>query len=203
MMVVFLLTAVCSCAVGKALSLELNPDIQRMHEARPQGLSYPVAVAPVQVYRTHVVQDKASWPLAIKDSDLQKEVMEALEAVPVFARIVYTPSSDLTAARERGADLLFQVSLKDCNTSFGGTNGYFIPNMLIWGILSPIVSAFVADEFFTVTGEVTGELLETSTGRQVWSHTFMLQERYDLNDWQRLSTTPGLRRRSTLSSCPT
>jgi uncharacterized caspase-like protein len=57
--------------------------------------------------------------------------------------------------------------------------------MLLWGILSPIASAFVADEFFLVEGKVIAQLLDTGSGEPVWSRSIALQERYDLNDWQR------------------
>jgi hypothetical protein len=116
---------------------------------------------------------------------LQKEIVSALREVPVFTSVTRTSHTDPNAAREQGAHLLLKVSLSNCTNSFGGTNGYFIPNMLIWGILSPVVSAFVADEFFNVSGKVNAQLLDTATGETVWSHSITLQERYDLNDWQR------------------
>ncbi len=175
----------CGCAVGSPLALSDEVQLQKAHQVRPKGLDYSVAVAPVLVYPVRTPANKERWSLRVKATDLQKEITATLREVPVFASVEQTPSSDPAAAREKGAQLLLKVALSNCTASFGGTNGYFIPNMLVWGILSPIASTFVADEFYSVAGSVTAELVDTSSGSPVWSRAITLQEKYNLNDWQR------------------
>lgn len=176
---------VCGCAVGRPLSMSEEAELRQLHIARPRGLGYSVAVAPVGVYATHAGDGKERWPLTFKPEEMQKEIAAVLRDIPVFTEVAQVQHSDPAAAGKTGARLLLKVSFSDCTTSFGGTNGYFIPNMLLWGILSPIASAFVADEFFRVDGKVIAQLVDTGSGEQVWSRSITLQERYDLNDWQR------------------
>ncbi len=180
-----LLVVACGCAVGRPLSLSEEAELRRLHIARPQGLRYSVAVAPIGVYRSAAGEDGDRWPLSFKPAEMQEKIAVGLREIPVFADVVKVSHSDPAAAGRAGARLLLKVSFSDCTTSFGGTNGYFIPNILLWGILSPIASAFVADEFFMVEGKVIAQLLDTGNGEPVWTRSFALQERYDLNDWQR------------------
>jgi hypothetical protein len=182
---VVLVILASGCAVGRPLSMSEEAELRQLHIAHPRGLGYSVAVAPVGVFKSHIAEGKKKWPMSFKPAEMQKEIATVLREIPVFAEVTQVHHSNPTAAGEAGARLLLKVSFSDCTTSFGGTNGYFIPNMLIWGILSPIASAFVADEFFVVEGKVVAQLLDTRSGESVWSRSIPLRERYDLNDWQR------------------
>lgn len=180
-----LFAAVCGCAVGKPVALTDETRLLEARELRPDGLGYSVAVAPVHVEQSGTAGSRERWPLTLDAAALQEEIASALGNIPVFRGVSQTPFPDPDAARESGKQLLLNVTLSDCMSSFGGTNSFFIPNLFVWGILSPIAAAFVADESYTVTGRIEVKLTETKDGGEIWSRVISLQEKYDLNDWQR------------------
>ncbi|MFH1422924.1 MAG: caspase family protein [Planctomycetota bacterium] len=177
-----------SCASAGPVTWNQEPIVKEAKKSRPQGLGFSVAVAPVVVVQPVLEEGGKTWAVDIDKRELQREIVAALKEVPVFVNVREIPVLDIARAKEAGADLMLKVTLENCTGSYAGTNNYFVPNMVLWGIVSPIAAMFIPDESYSVNAHLSAVLVDTSNESiemEIWKNSSFLEETKNLNDWER------------------
>lgn len=165
-------------------------DEPRMAAARAQHDPLPVrigvglpqlALVDPGEHGQHVV-----WPVGA----IQKAVVAVLQAGAIATDVSALPASagdrdgQLAVAWDRRQDLLCEITVTKVRAGYVGTNGLYIPNLLLWmGFVWP--AWFIPDEDYDVTVEAQVRFVAVATGREVWSRTIEANVAESFDDFQR------------------
>lgn len=163
-----------------------HPEVQVL-AARPPAPARIAVAPPAFVLGTNVEHGgHYDWPLAA----VQSLAVESLSAASVAESIrplslaTRGRAAGLAAAWNAGDDLLLEIEITRCEARYTGTNGYYIPNLILW-IELVFPAWFVRDEKYAVEIEGRATLTAVATGREVWSDRISGSYEAALDDFER------------------
>ncbi|MDF1664129.1 MAG: hypothetical protein P1V97_20340 [Planctomycetota bacterium] len=137
---IFCLIALSSLLLGCSAipSAEISDkdfEIQRSRQSAP--LPIKLAIAPVKISVTGQGMEGFDKAGAIKTSLLERQLDEKIQQAKIVTSQSLLSSKDDTSLDqlfwESGADLILEIEITGLETRFDSHNGFWIPNMLIWG----------------------------------------------------------------------
>jgi hypothetical protein len=179
------------CGVAAPVTLTQTDQFRYIQKKYPEPLRYKVAVAPVTTAGAkQPASEENTFSAEVDAQRLQEEIVDVLKQVPVFSDVEplaqrdLNPKDPLTAASEKGADILFSADVKGCTVSLLGTNSRYTTAFIVW-LFSPLVSWCVADETYTADLVIDVSLTATENGKQIWAKSITSNVKCDLDDFQR------------------
>jgi hypothetical protein len=120
---------------------------------------------------------------------LRKEVVEILTKTRAFSKVRSLPKASSRAdallnAWQAHDDLVLFLTLKRFENSWEGSNGWFLPNLLLWATFI-FPSYWIADECFGAAVELEMELVSVHSQKTVARKTLSASTVRDLDDFDR------------------
>ncbi|MCI0340908.1 MAG: caspase family protein [Planctomycetales bacterium] len=190
-----LLALAAGCAGGPVPPLLEDPALAALRAEPPVPVR--IAVAPPRVRPRPPPEHAGS--LEWTEADAGAAIVEALRAAGFSRRVRPVAGSApegaagdeaLADAWTEGDDLLLEVEVTRFEAAYVGTNGWFLPNLLLWiELVWP--AWFVPDEDYEVRVEGTARLRAVATGRTVWESPVSGSAADSFNDFERGFTLLG------------
>ncbi|MHC5021463.1 MAG: caspase family protein, partial [Planctomycetota bacterium] len=165
------LAAAAGCsAVPAPTPITEDPVVQALAKRAPVRAAIAVAPPLLELATPGEHGGHYDWPvpavqaLAV-ESLTAARIAESVRPLPLAAR---GRAAGLTAAWDAGDDLLLEITITRCEARYLGTNGWYVPNLMLW-IEFVWPAWFVADERYTVEIEGRATLTAVATGREVWT----------------------------------
>jgi hypothetical protein len=188
----FLVAAAAAGCAGVPV-LEEDDRVAELRAAGPPlawsaGLAPPsLAFDPGEMNRTA----RGRWSLPPAPAELGAGVLQAIRSAGVFREVAalepgphFTEDERFREAWDREMDFMVQVELRRWDVAYVGTNGWFIPNLVLafqfW-----IPAWFVPDETYAVEAEATVRVKSVHSGKTVLEERMEFSWRESLDDFER------------------
>jgi hypothetical protein len=189
-----LLAFIAGCGTESLRDLREEATVREILGRGEKAVPYICAVAPVRVEsELRAVADISSRSdrPRLDPLTLQSRIREVLETASIFQSVETVAHQEeagedrvLGEARNLGADLLLSVRVRKCENSYRGTNGWYIPNFVLW-FLVMIPSWWVADEVYAAELDVEVTVRSVHSGKVVYRRPFRSDVEMDLDDFDR------------------
>ena len=164
-------------------------------------LAEPEYAGPALPYRMlvaapEVVFDPEEWngdptlrySVAADTSTLQAAFREGFDWEGLFVDVGLLPSltgeDPLGRAAEEGADLLLETRVMKRVATYVGTNGLYVPNLVLWSIAWP-PTWWIKDETYSLEVQVEVDLRSVRSGLSIYQGVHRVEVEEDLDDFER------------------
>jgi hypothetical protein len=173
---------------------EEDPRVADLRASATAPLPWTVGVAPVAFSFSPEEANRSArgrWSLPPPARELEEGVLQALRTVGLFKSAEAIegppgsgPEDHLREAWGRELDFLVQVEVRKWDVAYAGTNGWFLPNLLLafqfW-----IPAWFVPDETYAAEAAAIVTVKSVHSGRTVLEERIEFSVREGLDDFQR------------------
>ena len=181
-----LLACLVGCATPDPGRPSEDPEVKEALKKR-SPLPYWVFVAPPQVSEVDSETIPLAHPIPVADTRIREVVLEAVDRNGIFARTLASdegtprsPKRMLVRARESGAHLLLEFTLKRIDCTYVGRNSLWLPNLFLWLTLW-VPSLWVADQTYQLEVEADYDLRNTQDGSLVYEGSITSTTTVDLD----------------------
>jgi hypothetical protein len=182
------------CAQNRLVALHEDPEIAKIAKGL-KPIRYRVVLTPVKVgFDRQAVnrETEEQHSVEIDPDKFQEAMARALREVSLFERVrnikggerEKSPEEILLNAWDHYDDLILEFTVKKYLNYYGGINGWFIPNIFIWGY-GWVPSWWVADERYGGEIAVEAKFVSAHSNREIYKREFAAKVVRDLDDFER------------------